>query len=187
MTYHMAPVVKNLPANAGDVRDAGSIPGLERSREEGMATYSSILAWRIPWTEEPGRLQSIALQRVRHAWSDLAHTYITESLFCAAETVQDAITQHCKPTILQLKQNLFKKESCCPSMAMEALLRVSMGACELWGSITMLDMCKGIPSKHQNHYMHLFPNRLIRLPQAQEVIIFPLKLKLLMWSPWSFY
>ena len=66
MTSHMAPVVKNLPANAGDVRDAGSIPGLERSPEEGMATYSSILAWRIPWTEEPGRLQSIALQRVRH-------------------------------------------------------------------------------------------------------------------------
>ena len=34
--------------------------------EEGMATHSSILVWRIPWTEEPGRLQSIGLQRVRH-------------------------------------------------------------------------------------------------------------------------
>ena len=34
--------------------------------EEGMATHSSILAWRIPWTEEPGRLQSIGSQRVRH-------------------------------------------------------------------------------------------------------------------------
>ena len=34
--------------------------------EEGMATHSSILAWRIPWTEEPGRLQSIGLQRVGH-------------------------------------------------------------------------------------------------------------------------
>ena len=34
--------------------------------EEGMATHSSILAWRIPWTEEPGGLQSIELQRVRH-------------------------------------------------------------------------------------------------------------------------
>ena len=34
--------------------------------EEGMATHSSILAWRIPWTEEPGRLQSMGLQRVRH-------------------------------------------------------------------------------------------------------------------------
>ena len=41
--------------------------------EEGMATHSSILAWRIPWTEKPGRLQSIGLQKVRHNSSDLAH------------------------------------------------------------------------------------------------------------------
>ena len=45
------------------------------TREEGTATHSSILAWRIPWTEEPGRLQSMGSQRVRHDWSDLAHTY----------------------------------------------------------------------------------------------------------------
>ena len=41
--------------------------------EEGMATHSSILAWRIPWTEELGGLQSTELQRVRHDWSDLAY------------------------------------------------------------------------------------------------------------------
>jgi len=40
--------------------------GQEDSLEEGMATHSSILAWRIPWTREPGRLQSIRSQRVRH-------------------------------------------------------------------------------------------------------------------------
>ena len=40
-----------------------------------MATHSSILAWRIPWTEEPGGLQSIGSQRVRHSWSDWAHTW----------------------------------------------------------------------------------------------------------------
>ena len=40
--------------------------------KEGMATHSSILAWRIPWTEELGRLQSIGLQRVGHDWSNLA-------------------------------------------------------------------------------------------------------------------
>ena len=40
--------------------------GREDPLEEGMAIYSSILAWRIPWTEEPGRLQSVGLQRVRH-------------------------------------------------------------------------------------------------------------------------
>ena len=52
-------VVKNLSANAGDIRDVGLIPGSEDPLEEGMATHSSILDWRIPWTEEPGRLQSI--------------------------------------------------------------------------------------------------------------------------------
>ena len=47
-------MVKNLPATAGD---AGSIPGSEDPLEKGMATHSSILAWRIPWTEEPGGLR----------------------------------------------------------------------------------------------------------------------------------
>ena len=56
-------MVKNLPGNAGD---AGPIPGLERSPGEGMAAHPSIVAWRIPWTEEPGRLQSIGLHRLRH-------------------------------------------------------------------------------------------------------------------------
>ena len=49
-------MVKNLPANAGDVRDMGSIPGWEDLLEQVMATHSSILAWRIPWTEDHGRL-----------------------------------------------------------------------------------------------------------------------------------
>ena len=47
-------IVKNLPANAGDVRDMGLTPGLGTSLEEGMAIHSSFLAWRISWTEEPG-------------------------------------------------------------------------------------------------------------------------------------
>ena len=42
--------------------------GQEDSLEKGMATQSSILAWRIPWTEEPGRLQSMGLQTVGHDW-----------------------------------------------------------------------------------------------------------------------
>ena len=49
--------VKNLPAKAGGSGDVGSVPGSGRYLER-MATHSSILAWRIPWTEEPGRLQS---------------------------------------------------------------------------------------------------------------------------------
>ena len=52
-------MVKNLPANAGSV---GLIPGLGSSLEKEMATHSSILAWRILWTEEPGGLQSMGLQ-----------------------------------------------------------------------------------------------------------------------------
>ena len=59
-------MVTNPPANAGDIRDESLIPGLGRSLEEGMATHSSILDWRILWMEEPGRLQSIGLQRVKH-------------------------------------------------------------------------------------------------------------------------
>ena len=57
---------KNLSANAGDTRDTDSVPGSGRSLEEEMATHSSLLAWKIPWTEAPGRLQSMALQRVGH-------------------------------------------------------------------------------------------------------------------------
>ena len=59
-------VVKKLSAAAADVRDMCSIPGTGRSPEKGMAAHSSILAWRIPWTEEPGRLQSMGSQRVGH-------------------------------------------------------------------------------------------------------------------------
>ena len=50
-------MVKNPPANAGDIRDTGSIPEPGRSPGGGHGTYSSILAWRIPWTEEPSGLQ----------------------------------------------------------------------------------------------------------------------------------
>ena len=49
-------MVKNLPANTGDAREWVRSLNQEDPLEEGMATHSSILAWRIPWTEEPGRL-----------------------------------------------------------------------------------------------------------------------------------
>ena len=57
-------MVKNPPANAGDARDKGSIPGSGISLEEGMASHSSILAWRIPRAEEPDGLQSTGSQRL---------------------------------------------------------------------------------------------------------------------------
>ena len=49
---------------AGDAGDGRLVPGLEDPLEKGMATHSSILAWEIPWTEEPGGLQSMGLQRI---------------------------------------------------------------------------------------------------------------------------
>ena len=72
---------KELSANAGDTRDAGSILGQEDPLEKGMATHSSILAWRNPWTEEPGGLQSMGSQRVRHDWSSWAHMHPNIYLF----------------------------------------------------------------------------------------------------------
>ena len=59
----VALLIKNLLANAGDIRDTGLTPGSGRSPG---ATHSTILAWKIPWTEEPGRPQFMASQRVRH-------------------------------------------------------------------------------------------------------------------------
>ena len=61
----MAQWVKNLPA--GDTGDAGSVLGQEDPLEKEMAAHSSILAWKIPWTEEPGGLKGS--QRVGHTWA----------------------------------------------------------------------------------------------------------------------
>ena len=58
--------VKNLPASGGVVRDLGWILGLGRSPGGGNGNPSSILAWEILWTEEPGGLQSMGSQRVGH-------------------------------------------------------------------------------------------------------------------------
>ena len=57
---------KESACNAGDL---GLISGLGDSLEKGMVTHPSILAWRIPWTEVHGRLQSMGSQRVRHDWA----------------------------------------------------------------------------------------------------------------------
>ena len=69
--FLVAHTVKNLL----QCRRPDSVPGWERSPREGMATHSSILAWRIPKTEEPGGLQSMGSQRVEHNW--VTNTVIT--------------------------------------------------------------------------------------------------------------
>ena len=59
-------VIKNPPANAADVRNQVQSLGWEDPLEEEMAAHSGILAWRIPWSKEPGDLQSMGPQRVGH-------------------------------------------------------------------------------------------------------------------------
>ena len=72
MAFPGGPVVKNLPAKQETwVWSLGWGDPLEK----GMATHSNILAWEIPWTEEPGRLQTVGSQRIRHNWA-AEHTYM---------------------------------------------------------------------------------------------------------------
>ena len=59
----MVLAMKNPPANTADMRDMSLIPGSGRSPERGHGNHYSILSWRIPWTEEPGGLQSIGSQK----------------------------------------------------------------------------------------------------------------------------
>ena len=64
--------VNNLQVSGEDTRDVGSFPGLGWSPKEEMATHSCVLSWKIPWTEEPGGLQSMGFQRVQCKLSDWA-------------------------------------------------------------------------------------------------------------------
>ena len=73
-TPTQASLVAQMVKNQSSVWET-QVPSLgqEDPVEKGMATHSSFLAWRIPWTEEPGRLQSMGLQRVGHDWATSLH------------------------------------------------------------------------------------------------------------------
>ena len=72
-----------MPATAGDTGDMGLISGSGRSPADGNGNHSRILAWKIPWTEGPGGLQSMGLWRARHKWALTAHsTRITKIRIC---------------------------------------------------------------------------------------------------------
>ena len=73
--FPVAQMVKNLPARQKTW--IWSL-GWKVPLEKGMAIHSSILAWRIPWTEKPGRLQSAGLQRVGHDWVTNTHTHLSK-------------------------------------------------------------------------------------------------------------
>ena len=66
--------------------DLCSIPGLGRYAQRDMTSLSSILAWRITWTEEPSRLQSIGPQRVRHIWINWAYTGTHTYIYCSTNS-----------------------------------------------------------------------------------------------------
>ena len=82
-------VVKNPLVGARDTRDTGTIPGSGRSPGEGAAAHSSIPAWRIPWTEEPGGLQPAGSQRVGH---DSAPN--TQETICLRAQCRDRPREH---------------------------------------------------------------------------------------------
>ena len=84
----MREVVKNLPVNARDARDVGLIPG-EDPLEKEMSTHSSILAWEIPGTKEPGGLQSMGLQKGQTQLSDeITATNFSNSLITSLRAIQ---------------------------------------------------------------------------------------------------
>ena len=72
-------MVKNQPANAADTRDAGSVLGWGTPPEEEMATHASVLASEIPWTGEPGGLQSMGSHRVGHNLATEQQTHSQET------------------------------------------------------------------------------------------------------------
>ena len=95
----MAERVKNLPTmQETQVQSLGR----EDPLKKGMATYSSLLAWRIPWIEEPGRLQSMGLQRVRHNW--VTNTFSFQPWLLKIECLIDIFSKENKTSqILQKK------------------------------------------------------------------------------------
>ena len=83
--------VKNLPAVLEMKQTWVRSLGQEDPLEEGMATHSSILAWRIPWTEEPGGLQSMRSQRIRYDWSNWACIHAADGVKIALITAGGVI------------------------------------------------------------------------------------------------
>ena len=100
--------------------------GPEDPLEEGMATHSTILAWRIPWTEEPGGLQSIRSQRVGHDWRDRTRTHLRKTLMkpCGVKTKIQCVSQG-------FLWSLRKKEASLISIGARSL-------CDHWPGVSFL-------------------------------------------------
>ena len=100
LDFLVVQTVKNLPARQETrVRSLG----WEVPLKKGMANHSTILAWRIPWTEKPGGLQSIGWQRVGHEWVTHTHTHTV----CQGQTTLVPFT-HIKLLILLIHSDIKK-------------------------------------------------------------------------------
>ena len=92
---HLGSLVAQMAKNLSAVQETWvRFLGWEDPLEKGMAIHSSILAWRIPWTEEPGWLQSVGLQRVGHDWTINTHTVLFQLLcnvHCCSSTEHNKI------------------------------------------------------------------------------------------------
>ena len=98
-------MVKSRSAMQESEKMKGRSLGQEDPLEEGMATHPNILAWRIPQTEEPGRLRSIVLRRVSHDSSDLAHMHHACKLAMGHGYLRD-VAQACWPTDTPLNKKI---------------------------------------------------------------------------------
>ena len=106
MSFPSGSVVKNASALQETQEMWVQSLAQEDSLEESMATHSSILTWRILWTEEPGGLQSIGLQRVRHDWSNLACTPGYTLLLCLLiQRHEEPKTAGISPSSLPVQRN----------------------------------------------------------------------------------
>ena len=94
-------MVMNLPVNVGEARDSGSISGWEDPLEKERATRSSIPAWKIPCTEEPGGLQPMGLPRVRHDTTELLSALLFNvALASTVQQNESAKSIHTSPSLL---------------------------------------------------------------------------------------
>ena len=153
----MAQTVKNLSASAGDTREAGSISGPGRSPEKEMATRSSILAWRIPWTEEPGGLQSMGGRKVLDMTEQLIHTHTnthTHTKCISLLSVNAKLKLCSEPSLKVLPQGLlflmaseWRRVSGGRRRSAASSGRLVPGSTEVWSvSSARLEPCSAAPA-----------------------------------------